>query len=535
MIQQILKELLARAKTPEEKHLARMKARALGKLEKNARPARHDPIRFNEHVYRTETGGRIELAPFQRNWLDAIQSSKRTLIFAPPEHGKTVNLSFLYPLWELGNDSSKRVVVVQNTARMAEKVTMVHKAMIDSSFYSLIHQVFPNLTPATTAAGQKVLWRQDALKIAGKKQPRDISVFQMLMNEASPAKDFSLQSSGEMGRVDGSRFDLVIIDDLLSFENTRTQAQRDKIHEWLLETLFNRVTKNGKIVWLTNAWHIDDAAHRESRKGTWTVIRDQAVNPEFASTGEIKYLLWPEVWDEERLADKLEEVGPVVFLRKYCNQAFDETTRLFKAEWIANALRRGRGLHFEHHRINPNLRATGWDLGTRKKKTSDLTSGCTIEAQQNQDRLLVNLEAGKFDGAEIVEKVKDHHERYDSLQIVEDNAAQKFILDFTREDSDALVTPFTTGSNKWDETHGVVSLSVELYNGKWILPSGEWNGDDRLTDLSGLHPEIQALVTEMLSFNTDDHTGDRLMSAWFAREGVRKSRAQRIGFDALRR
>jgi hypothetical protein len=59
----------------------------------------------------------------------------------------------------------------------------------------------------------------------------------------------------------------------------------------------------------------------------------------------------------------------------------------------------------------------------------------------------------------------------------------------------------------------VESLAVELANAKWIIPSDE-DGT--------VHPEIDAWINEMLYYNPQGHTGDRLMAAWIAREYSRK-------------
>jgi len=48
--------------------------------------------------------------------------------------------------------------------------------------------------------------------------------------------------------------------------------------------------------------------------------------------------------------------------------------------------------------------------------------------------------------------------------------------------------------------------------GRWIIP----NKDGRM------HAEVDALINEMLYYDPKSHTGDRLMSCWFAREAARK-------------
>lgn len=77
----------------------------------------------------------------------------------------------------------------------------------------------------------------------------------------------------------------------------------------------------------------------------------------------------------------------------------------------------------------------------------------------------------------------------------------------------------------------MLSLSVEMFNAKWIIPSGDWVGDDSLTNMDGLHPEVIKFIMDMLSFSLEDHTGDSLMACWFAREGYRGGMCSSFSID----
>jgi hypothetical protein len=508
-----------------------LEAQATARLEMIARECRADPVAFIEFVYRDEQGRKIVLADFQRQWIRDLQANRRCMFMAPPEHGKTVLLTIMFRLWEFGHNPNLRCALIMERADMGEKVVDALRNQIDGEWWDRLHLVFPNLRPALRKNGERLLWRNHAFQVQSDRDAEieaELSLLELSLSAGVPSKERSYQAFGNFGKVDAGRYDRIDLDDILTFPNTRTKLQRDKVHDWLLETVLNRLLPGGRIAWMTNAWHVDDAAHREVAKGTWHVSRLAACNPEFASGGDLTFILWDRVWTAERLADKLRELGPVIFLRKFCNQAFDETTRLFLPEWISACLRRGRGMRFEHRTRENGVRRretgriiTGVDLGIRKSNDSDLTSFFTIELLPNGDRKVLNIESGRWLGPKIVRRAIDHHERYDGFIFVEDNAAQDYIRQFTQEKSDALVRPFHTGLNKWDETTGVLSIGTELYNEKWIIPSGDWNGDDQLTDLSGLHPEVQAWIIGMLTFTVEDHTPDRLMAAWFAREGAR--------------
>ena len=67
--------------------------------------------------------------------------------------------------------------------------------------------------------------------------------------------------------------------------------------------------------------------------------------------------------------------------------------------------------------------------------------------------------------------------------------------------------PITTGTSKADPVFGVESLAAEMANGKWIIPS----------KFNRAPNEAEEWIEEMLYYNPLNHTGDRLMAAWFAR------------------
>lgn len=113
-----------------------------------------------------------------------------------------------------------------------------------------------------------------------------------------------------------------------------------------------------------------------------------------------------------------------------------------------------------------------------------------------------------------MQRIIDTHNRYHSIIAVENNAAQEYILQFTKQVSAVPIVPHHTGSNKVDPIFGVQSIAVEMSNGKWIIPSQG----------GSCAPEISAWVQEMLYYDPSKHTGDRLMSSWFARELSRKQK-----------
>lgn len=447
--------------------------------------ARWDVNAFVTAVMRDEkTGLPLDQAPVHLAWHDLAEAHDRLLIWSAIEHGKTTQMSIARVLFELGRDPTLRVGVVSNTAGQAEKILRAVTRYIETS--AELHAVFPGLRPS----GE--LWTSRAITV----------------RRPTVSKDPSVQTLGIHGNVLGSRLDLLIVDDLLDVENTRTAKGRDECFAWVQAALLSRLTAKARVLVVGTAFHPEDALHRLARLPGWVARR----YPVLDDAGQPR---WPEVWPVSRIQRRRDELGPLEFARQLlCVARSDEDAR-FKREWIDRCLARGEGkqLAYGLQALPPGFKAyTGVDLAIQQKDGADLTCLFTIALHPDGTREVLNVESGRWGGPDIVARIIDTHRRYQSLMVVENNAAQDFIVQFARREWAVPIRPFTTGRNKAHPEFGVESLAAEMAGGKWIIPA---RGGQPA------HPELQQWVQEMLFYQPSTHTGDRLMASWFAREGVR--------------
>jgi hypothetical protein len=438
-----------------------------------------------------ETGAPIEMAPFHMEWHRLCEEHDRLLIWSSIEHGKTQQLAIAKTLLDLGMNPNLRNVICSGTKGQAKKISRAIKGYIEGS--EALHQIFPDLLPGTP-------WGEN-----------DFTV-----QRTSFAKDPSVQCTGLHGNILGARIDRLVLDDILNYENTRTAHARKDVKGWVKSTLLGRLTKDARVRNIGNAWHPEDLLHEFAKMGSWKAVTYSALLPDGTPR-------WPEAWSAQRLANKLEELGPIEFARQLLCQARDDSTSTFKREWLEQclALGDGRVLAQALAVIPPGYQTyTGVDLAVQKHSAADETCFFTIAVDPFGSRHVLEIDSGRWSGPEIVAKIKSVHRRFQSIIMVENNAAQDFILQFVRGGSAVPVKAFTTGRNKADPAHGIQSLATEMYNGKWIIPSDE-NGDK-------LHPEVAAWIDEMLYYDPAAHTGDRLMASWFAREAARTTPAAKI-------
>lgn len=462
--------------------------RARGGLDRLRPLALSDPALFNAMIIRDETTGEpIHLAPMHEAWHDLIDQHDRLVIWSHTEAGKSQQVSIGRTLYELGRNNSCRVAIVSNTHGQAAK---------------LIRSI------------SKYIEQSDELRAITGLRPGDPwSANQLYVQRPLISKDPSVQACGIGGNILGARVDFLILDDVLDYENCRTADQRKKLIEWYDATLAGRLTATARVCVVGTAFNPDDLLHNLARRQGWKAVRYPVINE---TTGTPR---WPERWPQERIERARQDRGPIEFARQMlCKPRTDEEAR-FRWEWIAKCLARGNGrrLAYGLQSVPPGCRVvTGVDLGVQQHSSADLTVMTTIIIHPNEDREILNIESGRWSGPDIVGRIIDQHRRYQSIVVVENNAAQDYIRQFARGQSAVPIRGYTTGRTKAHPEFGVEGIATELSMGKWIIPC---DGDQR-------HPEVEALLNEMLYYEPTAHTGDRLMSLFFAREGARMTGAK---------
>lgn len=461
-----------------------------------AEAARKDPAVFCQFVLRhEETGAPIKLAPMHVEWHEMLNRNARVVLWTHTEAGKTAQMSVGRVLWEIGRNPNIRILILSSSSGGAKKIVKALKTYIERS--PEYRMVFPHISP--DKSDTTGLWRDDAFHV----------------RRQTISKDPTVQASGFEGAILGSRYDLILIDDYLTPENTHSDHLRNKYYNWLKSTIEGRRTARGRLWFIGNCWHSDDAMHRYAAEPS-TVSRKYPVRNERGESS------WPEVWPQDRIEEEIQNRGPIESRRTlFCDPVADSERR-FKTEYILRALHEGDGLELAWALsvVPPGYRTvTGVDLAVTKRDAADSTALVTIAVEdRTQQRQILDVTAGKMSGPEIVDTIIDVQHRYNSLVVVESNAAQAYIYQFVQDRSAVPIRPFYTGKNKVDPSWGIESLAIEMSQGKWTIPN---HGARAKGIHAEMDREVKALINELFRYDPASHTGDRLIAMWLAREGVR--------------
>lgn len=373
---------------------------------------------------------------------------------------------------------------------------------------------------------------------------------QIIVNRTTKKKDASISTTGTGGAVLSKRADIVIFDDLLNPDNTRTPEAREKTKFWV-----NNVARpvleptKGRLVVIGTVWYKGDYLDERMADKTFNIrlrlgafIKDSKTGE--GSTNDHAYdirelfddevieayginakdgVLWPERWPMSELEIEHEAGGTVAFNRQYMNIVLSEEEQIIKTEWLELAKLRGI-----QHKFLPSYnvstcpygalpaRAMGVDLAISEKEKADYTVGVNLGKTKEGQIKLLRIVRGHFSPAKTREMLVTQHALYTpSIIKVENNAYQESLRKDMADYTDLPIKGYTTGGEKFDEYIGINSVGVMFENGKIDLPySPDMPEEDRKL--------IDQFVYECESFSLESHTGDILMAFWFAINGLRE-------------
>lgn len=483
-----------------EELLERVKARQ----ELLIRDARLDSGKFVEYALRNEAdGSRLCNAYFHNEWHALMREHRQVVLVAPVEHAKSQSISVGKVLHLLGENSNRRIALISSSAALAKKPLKQIRSEIERN--ERVQEVFPGLRRSSRLEDP---WTSE----------------QLTVERTVIAKDPSLQAVGAFGAIVGSRLDVIILDDVLSFENTRTEEQRKKLIEWFDTIVFQRATDGALIFIIGTPWHPEDLLHvLASRPGFHSAVYSAVENPD--DPPKRWRPMWGAQWPLRRLLDRYNNMPLEHFMRKFlCRVRLDALSR-FQKSWLDRMCQLGRGKTFELARP-PRMRRggpplpcfVGVDLAVGKKTSHQAKNAktviATIAIMPNTRRLFANISSGMWQAPEILSRLKETSITYNEPEIlVESNAAQEYLIQIGEGSIPNLHGRDTQAQNKYNEQWGVEALAVELKRQMWVMPSGI-SGKD-------VPEDGQILISQMLNYDPKMHTGDHLMAMWLARECAR--------------
>lgn len=155
-------------------------------------------------------------------------------------------------------------------------------------------------------------------------------------------KEATVSALGASGAVVSKHFDIIIGDDLVGFENARTEAQRKVLKEWFYSSLYPTLEPDGEIHILGTRYSPMDLYEDLIKSKNYKINVQQAIT---VKDGQ-EYSLWESKFSLEKLRSIREEAGLIIFNMQYQNNTELAKGKIFKYKYFK---------HFEEYELDYDL------------------------------------------------------------------------------------------------------------------------------------------------------------------------------------
>jgi len=403
----------------------------------------------------------------QESWIRHLEGDDDLLVLAPRDHGKTTVFCRAYPEHLALHTPNIRILILSKTYRQAEKSLDLIEADLTGN---------PRIT------------RDYALELQGYRRKDNMIFF----NRTEAQRDATIEAAGLLGSITGSHFDVIIADDLIDDESTRTRQRMDNVYQWFQGTVEPLLEPWGRMIVVGTRKHYNDLYGRLIDSDAYTVIHDKAI----CADGKP---LWPERWPLEKLEEKKRKMGSVMFNREYQNDPTGLQGQLLKEEWIRYYDEAPEGLNVYQ----------GWDLAISQSETADYTVCTTIGVTDSDDVYVLDWYRDRIDFPTQVTMVQRLADKWSPVLVgVEDVAYQRAL---PQEVLRRKRLPLKGVRPDKDKMRRIISEFVSFENGKVFLPAK--------------HRHLNNFLDEYLQFDKGEHD-DMLDSLCIAMKVSRQTKSR---------
>jgi len=487
--------------------------------------ARTNQSVFNHYVYG------LKNQPFHDLMQFLVDKHQYTSFDCAVEHGKSIQMSVCRITREMGLDPYHTIALVGSAPKIPKRFLSVVRRAIKEN--ENLHKVFPKL-----------------------KLVEDTKETLTVERKAGTVKDPTLSVMGIEGNILGTRWSLCVTDDMLRFNTTWTEHERQKVWRRFTGECQGRMEADSRHIDIGTPWTITDARHRMRKLDGYFFLRfDGWTGNVHDVRGKVikKYEggLWPEFtkdrvsgkrygWPKERLESLKKRMPGHEFQRQICCIALSDAMAIFGnhlercaeiGEGIKMVVETDGNMRIAWRHPDPSWRYifTGIDLAVHKKETADDTAFFTGALDAGTKHVL-ELRRGKIEGPDILRNMIAIVRRYGQFHcgfVTESNAQQAYIQQFA--DQDGLLellgatppeaktirgnirTHFTGRDTKLDSSLGIRAMTGDFERGRWVIPQVE----DERVEL------VEEWMDSLKNFDPTSHPDDMLMASWLFWEACR--------------
>ena len=350
---------------------------------------------FSESLLKKNYDGSRPTPPFHKEMWEMCSSDDRQVAIAAPRgHAKSTAITHAFTLASAMFRKAKYIVIVSATE--SQSVNFLGDIKNELVENEDIRELF------------------DVKKLVKESETDIICQF-------GDGEQFRILAKGSEQKLRGLKWrgrrpDLIVGDDLESDDQVLNKERRDKFRRWFFGALVPAVSSDGLIRIVGTILHFDSLLENLMTNPSWVTKKYRAHDEDYSS------ILWPELWNRERLEAKQEELRamgiPEVYSQEYLNNPIDEQTAFFN-----------RGDFRPITDFKENLvYYLGVDLAVSTAQSADFTSIAVIGVAPTGKLKVVEINKGRWDTLTIIEELFETHQRYSpELVIIERGAIEKAI------------------------------------------------------------------------------------------------------------
>lgn len=283
-----------------------------------------DLIAYTFHGYRADPVHHLVMRHLEEVVAGRVD---RLMIFAPPQHGKSLLASVYLPVYHLARHPDAPIIIASYGATLAENKSRQARDLVESE---ACQRLYPYLDTA--------------------RDSRSVQQWRL----AAPYRG-QVVAAGVGGPITGHGALLGVIDDPHeNWEQAQSLTMRDRVWDWWRGTFRTRIWEGGRVVLIMTRWHTDDLAGRllSDQRDEWTVLRLPALaetqeerdeanrrlglpaglpDPLGRAPGEP---LAPSRFSREALLRIRREVGSLVWAAEYQGSPTVQEGLMFKRSWF---------------------------------------------------------------------------------------------------------------------------------------------------------------------------------------------------------
>ena len=393
---------------------------------------------------------------FHEDWFCDVIKDEEDLCLAPRNSAKTTVRSVIATIYRLIKNPDIQIGIASDTNFQSIHFARETKLQLEQN--EILIKLYPYLAPGTP-------WTDSEFSIKG---ATDIK------------KGASVMCISYGGSATGMEFDVLNVDDIVDFENSRTKHQRDKLEDWIGMTLLPMLKSHGIVHWTGTRYHQEDYYSKllktniKTNHSSHKAIKDDGTS------------YWEEVWSIKKLLKLKEERGSLRFNAQYQNDTtLMEQGSIFKREWFRYFRKEGdyfvttdgKRIHIKDIAFYQTC-----DLALSKKETADYLVVLTFGEDKEGNIYITNLLRGRFSWAEQKRFIPEHYRGNSPLNWlgIESNQYQSVLSDEINTLTDISVRQLMPVGDKVTRAN---SMSAKFETGKVFI----W---EKLPKLSEFEDEL---------------------------------------------